>query len=93
MIKSFACRHTRALHEQNVACKGFRSFGRQAKKKLNMLHAAVEYRDLASPPGNRLETLKGTRKGQSSIRINDQWRLCFRWNDGHAYDAEICDYH
>ena len=50
-------------------------------------------RDLMAPPGNRLEALKGDRKGQHSIRINDQWRMCFRWSDGHAYDVEIVDYH
>lgn len=58
-----------------------------------MLHAAVELRDLASPPGNRLERLRGNREGQHSIRINDQWRICFVWKNGNAYDVEIVDYH
>jgi proteic killer suppression protein len=58
-----------------------------------MLHHAKEIRDLLVPPGNRLEALKGTRKGQHSIRINDQWRICFVWRDADAYDVEVCDYH
>jgi len=63
------------------------------RRKLKMLDAAVELADLRVPPGNRLEALKGDRKGQYSIRINDQWRICFRWKDGDAYDVEITDYH
>jgi len=58
-----------------------------------MLHAATNLSDLRVPPGNRLEKLKGDRFGQHSIRINDQWRLCFQWHDGHAYQVEITDYH
>lgn len=58
-----------------------------------MLNAARELRDLASPPGNRLEALRGERQGQHSIRINDQWRICFVWRDGDAYEVEITDYH
>ena len=58
-----------------------------------MLHAAKELRDLSAPPGNHLERLRGDRKGQHSIRINDQWRICFVWRDGDAYDVEITDYH
>ena len=57
------------------------------------LHAATELRVLASPPGNQLEALRGNRKGQHSIRINDQWRICFVWRDSHCYDVEIVDYH
>ncbi|MGH9492212.1 MAG: type II toxin-antitoxin system RelE/ParE family toxin [Terriglobales bacterium] len=64
-----------------------------AQRKLQQLEAAVELRDLSSPPGNRLEALRGDRKGQHSIRINDQWRICFVWRDGDAYDVEIVDYH
>lgn len=93
MIKSFACRKTRALHETNKAHRQFRPFALQAKRKLMMLNAAIKYQDLTSPPGNRLEKLSGNREGQSSIRINDQWRLCFRWHQGDAHDVEICDYH
>ena len=64
-----------------------------AQRKLRQLDVAAELRDLASPPGNRLEALHGGRQGQYSIRINDQWRICFRWRDGGAYDVEIVDYH
>ena len=64
-----------------------------ARRKLAMLVAAVSLDDLASPPGNKLETLRGNRAGQYSIRINDQWRLCFRWVEGRAEDVEMIDYH
>ncbi|MGN2243896.1 type II toxin-antitoxin system RelE/ParE family toxin [Frateuria sp. GZRR33] len=64
-----------------------------ARRKLRMLNNALNLDDLRIPPANRLEALKGGRKGQHSIRINDQWRLCFRWKDGDAYDVEIVDYH
>ena len=64
-----------------------------AQRKLRQLDIAAELRDLASPPGNHLEALHGARKGQHSIRINDQWRICFDWRDGDAYDVEIVDYH
>jgi proteic killer suppression protein len=64
-----------------------------ARRKLGWLDAAAALRDLASPPGNRLESLSGDRQGQHSIRINDQWRICFRWSDGGADDVEIVDYH
>jgi len=64
-----------------------------ARRKLLMLKNASALDDLRVPPANRLEALKGHRKGQSSIRINDQWRICFRWSDGDAYDVEIVDYH
>jgi len=66
---------------------------RVAQRKLRQLDAATELRDLAAPPGNRLEALKGDRAGQHSIRINDRWRICFRWEDGDARDVEIVDYH
>lgn len=64
-----------------------------ARRKLRMLHNAANLNDLRAPPANRLEALKGDRKGQHSIRINDPWRLCFRWKDGDAHDVEIVDYH
>lgn len=64
-----------------------------ARRKLRMLNAAASLDDLRVPPANRLEALKGRRKGQFSIRINDQWRICFRWNDGDVHDVEIVDYH
>jgi toxin HigB-1 len=66
---------------------------RTARRKLIYLHQADSLRDLYAPPGNRLEALKGQRLGQHSIRINDQYRICFRWDNGHAYDVEIVDYH
>lgn len=93
MIRSFACKHTERLHVSGQVHRTFRPFARVAKRKLMMLHAAAEWRDLLVPPGNRLEHLSGDRAGQSSIRINDQWRICFRWQDGDAHDVEICDYH
>ncbi len=64
-----------------------------ARRKLRMLNNAATLNDLRAPPANRLEALKGGRKGQHSIRINDQWRICFRWKDGDAHDVEIVDYH
>lgn len=64
-----------------------------ARKKLRIINAATELSDLRVPPGNRLEALKGDRKGQHSIRVNDQWRICFRWDGKDAYDVEITDYH
>jgi len=66
---------------------------RTARRKLIHIHSAINLNDLRVPPGNRLEKLKGKRKGQHSIRINDQWRICFRWRSGNAYDVEIVDYH
>ncbi|OGI42762.1 MAG: hypothetical protein A2V92_03985 [Candidatus Muproteobacteria bacterium RBG_16_65_31] len=71
----------------------FRAIERVARRKLLFLHQAQRLEDLKSPPGNRLEALKGDRKGQHSIRINDQWRICFRWKDGDVFDVEIADYH
>jgi proteic killer suppression protein len=70
-----------------------RAIERPARRKLLYLSQARTLGDLMAPPGNRLEALKGDRKGQHSIRINDQWRICFRWSDGHAFDVEIVDYH
>ena len=71
----------------------FRAIERAARRKLLYLSQARTLSDLLVPPGNRLEALKGERRGQHSIRVNDQWRICFRWQDGHAYDVEIVDYH
>jgi len=71
----------------------FQGIDRVARRKLRMLEAAKSLSDLASPPGNRLEALAGDRKGQHSIRINDQWRICFVWRDDAAHDVEIVDYH
>ncbi len=69
------------------------SIQRSARRKLLALHAATELRQMAVPPGNRLEALKGDRKGQHSIRINDRWRICFRWEGANAHGVEIVDYH
>ena len=92
MIKSFRAKQTELLHAR-LRIKRFRAFERVAQRKLRQLDIATELRDLASPPGNHLEALKGDRGGQHSIRINDQWRICFVWRDGDAYDVEIVDYH
>jgi proteic killer suppression protein len=73
--------------------KRFLRFERVAQRKLRQLDIATELRDLSSPPGNNLEALKGDRRGQHSIRINQQWRICFVWRNGDAYDVEIVDYH
>jgi len=92
VIKSFRSLETEQLHDRQRV-KRFRSFERVAQRKLRQLDIAAELRDLRSPPGNHLEALKGDRIGQYSIRINDQWRICFVWRDGDAYDVEIVDYH
>lgn len=92
MIRSLRSKETEALfHDENVP--QFRSIERIARRKLLILHRAPALGDLRVPPGNRLEVLKGDRKGQHSIRINDQWRICFVWAQGDAYDVEIVDYH
>lgn len=92
MIVSFRGKEAEALfNEQPVA--RLRAIERQARRKLLYLNAAATLDDLRRPPGNRLEPLKGDRKGQYSIRINDQWRICFRWHDGNPHDVEIVDYH
>jgi proteic killer suppression protein len=92
MIVSFGSRETEDLFSYRHS-KRFRAIERVALRKLLQLHAATELHVLASPPGNQLETLRGNRQGQRSIRINDQWRICFVWRDGHCYDVEIVDYH
>lgn len=92
MIHGFRCRDTELLaNDQPV--RRFRPIERVARRKLELLASAIALQDLRSPPGNRLEALKGDRAGQHSIRINDQWRICFRWFDGNAHDVEIVDYH
>ena len=92
MIKTFHCKYTQALFEGKRPRK-FKSFATAAERKLQMLDDAYTLEDLRVPPGNRLEALRGTRKGQWSIRINDQWRVCFRFEDGEAFDVTIIDYH
>ena len=92
MIRSFRARDVEELFgDRDVP--HFRSFERVARRKLLLLHRAVSLRDLRVTPGNRLERLKGNRKGQHSVRINDQWRICFAWRDGGAPEVEIADYH
>lgn len=92
MIKGFRCKNTENLFQDESVLR-FQNIERVARRKLEMLEAAKELDDLRRPPGNRLEALKGNRKGQYSIRINDRWRVCFKWKDGHAHDVEIVDYH
>lgn len=92
MIRSFASKDARALFEDTSAPR-FAAIERVARRKLYYLHRARSLRDLQAPPGNRLEALAGRRRGQHSTRINDQWRICFRWADGDAHDVEIVDYH
>ena len=92
MIRSFKDRRTRRFFEgQRVAA--FQGFSDQAVRRLTMLDSAETLRDLAALPSNRLEALRGDRTGQYSIRINTQWRLCFRWTDDGPYEVEIIDYH
>lgn len=92
MIKSFRCRETEALFNRGRAPR-FANIERVARRKLEQLHMIGSLEDLRIPPNNRLEALKGNRKGQWSIRINDQWRVCFRFENGSAVDVEIVDYH
>lgn len=92
MIKSFRCKQTQQLFAGGSPAE-FRAFQRVAERKLTQLQTARTLDFLGSPPGHRLEALRGDRDGCYSIRINEQWRLCFRWNDGDAFDVEIVDYH
>ena len=92
MIRSFRCRDTEQL-ANGYRVPRFVSFERVAQRKLAQLDAAATLDFLRVPPGNRLEALRGDRSGSYSIRINDQWRLCFRFAEGDAYDVEIVDYH
>ena len=92
MIRSFSDRDAERFAHGN-AVRRFRAFERTAYRKMKYLAAAQTLDDLRIPPGNRLEALGGDRRGQFSIRINDQWRICFRWRDGGAEDVEIVDYH
>lgn len=92
MISTFLCADTEALFRRRRVAR-FANFERVALRKLEQLAAAERIEDLRVPPGNRLEQLRGDRAGQWSIRINDQFRLCFRWMDGGALDVEIVDYH
>lgn len=92
MIRSFADRDTKSL-AAGVQVRKFQAFERIARRKLRQIEIARSLEDLKVPPGNKLESLKGNRAGQMSIRINDQWRICFRWTSNGAYEVEIVDYH
>lgn len=92
MIKSFCCRDTEKLFN-DIRVKRFRSFEKQARKRLMVLHAAPSLESLMLNPGNRFHALGGDRKGEYAISINRKWRVCFEWHDGHAYHVEITDYH
>ena len=93
MIKSFRDKETEKIFGRQTSRKLPQDIQRIARKKLVILDAAIQLNDLRKPPGNRLEALEKDRKGQHSIRIKDQWRICFKWKGGDAYDAEITDYH
>lgn len=93
VIKTFKCPETQTIFEGHYSPRLPQGIQRVAKRKLDYVHAASQVNDLRIPPGNRLEALKGNRKGQHSIRINDQWRICLVWRDDNAYQVEIVDYH
>jgi proteic killer suppression protein len=92
VIRSFRDKSTAALFSNDFVLR-FAMIERPARRRLRYVDSAMRLEDLRTPPGNRLEVLKGDRLGQHSIRINDQWRICFRWDAGNAYDVEIVDYH
>ena len=93
MIKSFADRRTQELYVTGKAKQFSPEVAKRAARKLEYVDLAAKLDDLRVPPGNRLHALKGDRKGWYAISINDQWRICFRFVDGDAYDVEVCDYH
>jgi proteic killer suppression protein len=93
VIKSFGCRETRKIFHRQFSRKFPHDIQQRAFMKLNAIDAATELEDLSLPSSNRLEALKGERKGQWSIRINEQWRICFEWRDGNAEEVEIVNYH
>jgi proteic killer suppression protein len=92
LIRSFRDKDTESIFHQHRV-RRFQQIATVALRRLVQIDSADELRDLASPPANRLEALKGNRAGQYSVRINDQFRVCFRWKDGHAFDVAITDYH
>jgi toxin HigB-1 len=92
VIRSFRCGETERLFRRE-SVRQFKAIERSALRKLIMIDAAPDLQTLAALPGNRLERLKGDRRRQYAIRINDQWRICFEWREGHAYEVEIVDYH
>jgi proteic killer suppression protein len=93
MIRSFRCKETERIWQGQSSRKFPGNIQERGLRKLRQLSAAATVEDLRNPPGNRLEVLKGDRAGQMSIRINDQWRICFQWSKGDAEDVEIVDYH
>jgi proteic killer suppression protein len=93
MIKNFRCKETEKLFLRQRSPRFSSGVQRIALRKLLLLDAAEKLEDLRIPPGNRLEKFIGNRQGQHSIRVNDQWRICFRWSEGDAYEVEIVDYH
>lgn len=93
MIKSFKSKEAEKIYQGRYSKRIPRDIQRLAARKLEMLAAASELRSLRAPPSNRLEKLKGDRAGQYSVRVNDQWRICFNWKAGDAYGVEIVDYH
>ena len=93
MIESFKDKETEKVWNREFSKKLPHDIQERALMKLQQLHAAGDLKDLSIPASNQLEPLKGNRKGQHSIRINVQWRICFKWNEGHAGDVEITDYH
>lgn len=93
MIVSFGDKETERIWEGEVSRRFPPDIARTAKRRLLMLHAAISLEDLRVPPGNRLHALSGDRKGQWSISINDQWRICFEWRSGNAVNVKITDYH
>jgi len=93
MIRSFSCKDTEQIWQGQSSRNFPRDIQDRALRKLRQLDVAMTLDDLKNPPGNRLEVLKGSRKGQMSIRVNDQWRICFVWKDGEASEVEITDYH
>lgn len=93
MIKSFADKRTQELYSKGIAKKFPADVASRAARKLEYVNLAEQLEDLKVPPGNRLHPLTGNRHGQYAISINDQWRICFRFEDGDAYEVEVCDYH
>jgi proteic killer suppression protein len=93
MIKNFRYQETEKVWKGELSLQLARDIQQTARRKLRILNNAKQLSDLRIPPNNRLEALKGNRKGEYSIRINKQWRICFKWQDNDAYDVEIVDYH
>jgi toxin HigB-1 len=93
MIKTFASKETEKLFQREASRVLPQDIQRKARQKLEILDAVERLDDLKIPPGNRLEKLSGNREGQYSIRVNQQWRICFQWKDGDCYEVEIVDYH